>query len=598
MENENGSKPGLSRRDFIKLSSGLAATAAIGLPINSLAKGAGEEGSKPVKRKAKGEKRTTRPNILFVFTDQERYFPSFPRGMNMPGHEWLASRGTTFTAHTISSCMCTSSRSVMMTGLQTIDNGMFENVDTPYVPNLSTKIPTIGHMLRKAGYYTAYKGKWHLNRDFEDPKPTTNLNKEMEEYGFADFHSPGDQVAHALGGFNVDHIIAGNAVSWLRTKGNQLSSQEKPWGLFVSLVNPHDIMYFNADAPNENVQDTGKLLMTPVRAPDHAAYKKDWNYPIPASLTQSVEEKGRPQAHAEFYKSWGHVLGQIPPKKENWNRFNNFYLNSMRMVDQQLASIFNELDALGMADNTVVVFTADHGEMAGAHGLRGKGPFAYKESLHVPFYVVHPDVDGGKKCAAITSHIDIVPSLLSMAGVSSTDATSYAGRALPGKDFSKVLGEKSPNVHAVRDKALFVYSGIATNDSDLIGLIAEAKAKGEDPKTAVQKLGYKPNMKKRGTMRTVFDGRYKFSRYFSPIERNSPRNIEELYANNDVELFDLQKDPHEMVNLAALESTPKTLIDEMRAKLEAAIQDEMGKDDGREMPPVKGIKWALDRIDL
>lgn len=585
--------PDLSRRDFMAFSSGVAASTLLGIPHKSFG------ANKPTKKVPSG-KRTSTPNILFVFTDQERYFSSYPQGFDLPGHNWLTQNGTKFTSHTISSCMCTSSRSVMMTGLQTIDNGMFENTDLPWIKDLSTQIPTLGHMLRKAGYYTAYKGKWHLSRKFENPQHSNvNLNVEMEKYGFADFHSPGDMVAHALGGFNADHVIAGNTVSWLRTQGSALTRQGIPWGLVVSLINPHDIMYFNADAPGENVQDTGKLLSTPVRAPQHAAYNHEWNYPLPASLHQSTQEPGRPQAHLEFHKAWGHVLGHIPLKEANWNRFTNFYLNSIRMVDYQLALIFNELESLGLADNTVVVFTADHGEMAGSHGLRGKGPFAYKESLHVPFYVVHPDMPGGQTCAAITSHIDIVPSLLSMAGISKTESETLAGRTLPGKDFSSVLASpQTAGVNDVRDSALFVYSGLSTNDSDLIGIIAEAKANGQDPKTVLQTTGYKPQLKNRGTMRTVFDGRHKFTRYFSPIERHSPQNLTELFAHNDVELFDLQTDPDEMINLATVANPPTALIETMRAKLEAAIKAEMGVDDGREMPAFAGIDWALEQMDL
>jgi arylsulfatase len=584
----------LSRRDFVAFSSGVAASSLLGIPQKSFGANNTQKVQKP-----SGTPRSDKPNILFVFTDQERYFSSLPKGFDLPGHNWLTQRGTNFKAHTISSCMCTSSRSVMLTGLQTIDNGMFENTDLPWVKDLSPQIPTVGHLLRKAGYYTAYKGKWHLNRNFEDPSPDINLNAEMEKYGFADFHSPGDKVAHALGGFNADHVIAGNTVSWLRKQGASLAQQGAPWGLFVSLINPHDIMYFNADAPGENVQDTGKLLSRPERAPHHAAYSTEWNYPLPASLHQSVQEKGRPQAHSEFHNAWGHVLGHIPLKDANWNRFLDFYFNSIRMVDQQLSLIFNELDSLGLADNTVVVFTADHGEMAGSHGLRGKGPFAYKESLHVPFYVVHPDVQGGQTCASITSHIDIVPSLLSMAGVSASESDAMAGRHLPGKDFSPVLASpQTAGVHDVRDKSLFVYSGLSTNDSGLIAIIADAKANGQDPKVALQNSGYKPDLKKRGTLRTVFDGRYKMTRYFSPTERHSPKDLTELFAHNDVELFDLQTDPEEMINLAPLASTSKALLETMRLKLEEAIREEMGVDDGREMPPFAGIDWALSHMDL
>jgi len=70
-------------------------------------------------------------NILFVFTDQERYHASWPKGLTLPGHERLQKSGVTFTNHQCPATMCTSSRSVMLTGLQTADNGMFENLDVP-----------------------------------------------------------------------------------------------------------------------------------------------------------------------------------------------------------------------------------------------------------------------------------------------------------------------------------------------------------------------------------------------------------------------------------------------------------------------------------
>ena len=112
-------------------------------------------------------------NILFIFTDQERYARPMPPGLSLPGHDRLRRTGTTFTNHYTGAVMCSSSRAILMTGLQTPDNGVFENLNVPWVPNMSTDIPTIGHMLRKAGYYTAYKGKWHLTREFDEHQPTS-----------------------------------------------------------------------------------------------------------------------------------------------------------------------------------------------------------------------------------------------------------------------------------------------------------------------------------------------------------------------------------------------------------------------------------------
>ncbi|MDH5584571.1 MAG: sulfatase-like hydrolase/transferase, partial [Gammaproteobacteria bacterium] len=422
-------KTGISRRELlIHASAGFATASLIGADL--LGKGGVSIAQERVRKRGTVN---SGHNILFVFTDQERHFDRWPRRLDLPGHERLSRTGTYFEKHHIGATMCTSSRSIMMTGLQTAANGMFENLDVPWVKDLSPEIPTIGHMLRKAGFYTSYKGKWHLTRAFDQQFPPERLfTKEMEAYGFSDYVSPGDVVGHTLGGYSFDHIIAGSAISWLRRVGRPLTDEGKPWALTVGLVNPHDIMYFNTDAPGQPVQDTGRLLSHAAPAPRNSAYDAEWDVPIPRSLTQPFDEPARPAAHGEFSKAWDYVLGHIPAEEERWRRFNNFYINSIRSVDAQLTTVLHELDALGMTDNTIIVYTADHGEAGGAHGLRGKGPFAYKETFHVPMYVVHPDVRGGQTCGALTSHIDIAPTLLAMAGANQTQVAEFAGRELPG----------------------------------------------------------------------------------------------------------------------------------------------------------------------
>ena len=103
-------------------------------------------------------------------------------------------------------------------------------------------------------------------------------------------------------------------------------------------------------------------------------------------------------------------------------------------------------------------------------------------------------------------------------------------------------------------------------------------------------------MKKRGNLRTVFDGRYKFTRYFSPLDHNRPTTFDELYKWNDVELYDLNTDPEEMVNLGADSTKNRDLILTMSAKLEALIKAEIGIDDGRELPNIPLVNWAIDRV--
>ncbi|HTT09712.1 MAG TPA: sulfatase-like hydrolase/transferase [Burkholderiaceae bacterium] len=587
--NNNDGSPSSGRRDFLAQAGAAAAASLLGGGLIARAR---------AETPAVNTSSRSRPNILFVFTDQERYFRRWPSGVSLPGHERLQRTGVTFHNHYCPAVMCTSSRSVLMTGLQTADNRMFENADASWIQALSTRIPSIGHMLRKAGYYTAYKGKWHLNKDFESADPDRLFTTEMEAYGFADYAWPGDLLAHAQGGYKYDHLIAGSTVSWLRNKGRPLNDEGRPWALVVSFVNPHDIMYLNTDAPGEKVQDTGHLMLHSARVPEHPDYKTAWNLPLPANLKQPFDLPGRPKAHGEYNRAWGYTLGSIPMEEVRWRKFTDYYINCIRAVDAQVNGILAELDALHLGDRTIVVFTADHGEMGGAHGLRGKGAFAYEESLHLPFYVVHPDVRGGQDCRALSSHIDVAPTLLAMAGMDRARMGEAAGRDLPGRDIGAALGTaRAADLHAVRESILFTYSGVAQNDAELMRVLAEGAIAGKDQMTTLKETGFRPDLRKRGSLRTVFDGRYKYTRYFSPVQRNRPTTLEQIYQWNEPELYDLQTDPDEMKNLA-LQGTNDALVLALNDKLNKVMDREFGKDDGREIPDVKGMSWVIERPEL
>ncbi len=134
-------RTGPSRRAFLALAAGGAAAVPL---LTSCGSGTTTTpaASTPALTKPPAPQRGSRPNIVFVFTDQERYFRSWPSGMSLAARERLAEEGVTFHNHYTSAVMCTSSRAVMLTGLQTPDNGMFEkNADLPYVNAMSTTVP-------------------------------------------------------------------------------------------------------------------------------------------------------------------------------------------------------------------------------------------------------------------------------------------------------------------------------------------------------------------------------------------------------------------------------------------------------------------------
>jgi len=584
---ENDQRSLLNRRDFMKVA---------GYAVLSTGVGMGVAGSVPVQAQTN---KVSKPasngpyNILMVVTDQERYMKAseLPTGFQLPGHERLSKRGVEFENHQIASNVCTPSRGVLYTGQHIQNCRMFDNCDFPWTDNLSTEIDTIGDLLRKEGYYTAYKGKWHLSKEFETTNkvnsPKRLLVDEMEAYGFSDYLGIGDIIAHTEGGYLHDDVITAMSKSWLRGQGEGLRQEKKPWYLAVNLVNPHDVMYYNTDLPGEAVQ-SGRTMMRVNREPSHPKYQAQWDVKLPKSRNEAMDAPGRPKCHREFRDARGALVGVVPNEDACWRRLNNYYLNCIRDADRHLVVLLDELDNLGMADNTIVIYTSDHGELTGAHGLSGKGANAYRENNNVPFIISHPAYKGNKRCKAVTSHVDIATTLVSIARGKSSEV-----KGLPGKDITALLGSpEAAAVDTLRPGALYNYNMFAYVDAAFLNNIAKFFAEGGKPQELPAK-GFRPNLKKRGAIRSVYDGRYKFNRYFAPQEHHMPSTMEQLFANNDVELFDLKNDPLEMKNLAVDSKKYGDLILAMLNKLNLLIEQEVGDDPGQMLPGGADAKWRL-----
>ncbi len=527
-------------------------------------------------------------NILFILVDQEHFFDRWP--FPAPGREWLAKNGVTFVNHQAASCACSPARSTLYTGQHIQKTGVFDNVNAPWQADMSTSVKTIGARLAQVGYHAAYQGKWHLSHDMDTVSaavdaPMAAYRKIIESYGFQDFLGFGDIVDVTLGGYSYDATTAALATRWLRNEGGALAAKGTPWFLAVNLVNPHDVMYLDSDRPGESVQ--GKTTVEPIaRPPDSDIYKARWDVPLPATRHQPLAGEGRPAAHRLYQAVQDQLVGAWPDEDRRWRVLQDYYFNCIRDCDRQVVAVLDALRASGMSQKTIVVFTADHGELGGAHQMRGKGTCAYREQAHLPLMIVHPAYPRGRRCQALTSEIDLAPTLLALTGKGESDLR-VAREGLPGRDLSPLLrAPREARVDALRPAALFNFNMLLYQDPAWFARLEEAmRAPGI---TGPQKVAWMeqnaPDLALRCGLRSAFDGRYRFSRYFAPLGFNTPSTYEELVARNDLELYDLATDPLETRNLAAGPRVARELVMAMNEKLNARIAEEVGADDGAFLP--------------
>ncbi len=526
-------------------------------------------------------------NILFVISDQ-RSFRLFTEGeYSLPATGAIAHRGVTFNNHYIASAMCSPSRASFLTGRPPQVHHVFDQMEYPYTPTLDPKLPNMGSVLQSLGYKTAYFGKFEMDKAILKVKPTVNYSGAIASYGFEVFNAGGDIGSSPQSGFDNDHFIAGEAVRWLRENAGATRKGGKPFFMVASFVNPHDIMYGNANVPGQPAVEKAVSPKALPPLPANAIYQKNWPLKLSPSLQESLTAPGMPSALQEYKTGWDAWSGAIPTDRSDmWSVFYNYYLNSMRDQDGALQQIVDVLNEMDMWRDTVVIFTADHGEMAGAHGgLKGKGPFSYEANAHVPLIIAHPAAKAGGSTVALTSHLDLLPTFVGLTGLPEAKRPATV-KALPGRDFSALLVDpEKAGVQAVRPGVLFNYMGVSTVDATYLreALAAPYVDKPRPPLSQAK-------LDKRGLLSFAFDGRYKFGRYYSPFAFNTPQTLEEIFKDNDVQLFDLQSDPDEVHNLAVEPEKNRATLLRMNGLLNELIAKEVGVNDGRFLAPYINAK--------
>jgi arylsulfatase A-like enzyme len=386
-----------------------------------------------------------KPNILFIYTDDQRYdafsavqreqgergrFPWF----KTPNMDRLAAEGVRFRNAFVVNSLCAPSRAVNLTGRYNHCNGIASNF-RPFPTNSVTHAT----LLREAGYTTAYIGKWHMDSQRERPGFDTHASF----IGHARYVDPPfivDGKDTPTQGW-IDDLSTDYAIAFMRKQKDAAN----PWSMAVGLKSPHG------------------PCTPPERAKDRFAGEQ----------ARAVPNLASPAIYAGQTKKTNSAktTGPVPVSLD--------YFRCVSAADDCLGRLLDALDELGLASNTVVIFTSDNGYYLGEHGLGDKRS-AYDESLRVPFIVRYPALGAlarGRVRDEMVLNLDLAQSLLDLAGVPAPKEMQgqswkplLTGEPAAGRQswFYEYFAENQknsrvPDITAVRtaDAKLSTYSGHA-----------------------------------------------------------------------------------------------------------------------------------------
>ncbi|MDW7690559.1 sulfatase [Flammeovirgaceae bacterium SG7u.111] len=427
------------------------------------------------------------PNIVFIMSDDHAYqaISAYGYGLNnTPNIDRLADEGALFTRACVTNSICAPSRAVMLTGKHSFINGKVDNVQ-PF----NWDQDNFPKLLQKAGYQTAMIGKIHL-----DGLPQ-GFDYSMVLPGQGHYYNPDflvDGEKKRFEGYCSD-IITEEALKWLK----ESRDEEKPFCLL-----------YHHKAPHRNWKPAPKYLTlfddTTFTPP--ANYVSDYSTMGTAAQEQEMQVDG----HAR----WGHdfklkvdpdgneteINGELKrfsesqleqwdaayePKNKTFldaklegeelgvwkfNRYIKDYLRTIQSVDDGVGEVLDYLDANGLTENTIVVYTSDQGFYLGEHGWFDKR-FMYEESFRTPLIIRYPKaVKAGTKIDKLVQNLDFAPTFLEYAGVEiPTDMQGESmkdlveGKASEWRDAIYYTYYEYPSVHMVKR-----HYGVATDRYKLI----------------------------------------------------------------------------------------------------------------------------------
>lgn len=389
-------------------------------------------------------------NILFITSDQQHWLAmgyDNPE-VHTPNLDRLAARGTIFQRAYCPNPTCTPTRASILTGQYPSQHGAYA-----LGTGLDPARPTVNDAFHAGGLRTALVGKAHFqplaatekfpslesypilqNLDFwknyrgpffgfDDFELARNHADEghvgqhyalwMESKGFTNwrdcFQPPGGTHEKQYGRWNIPEEFHYN--TWISERTNALlekyASTKTPFFLWSSYFDPHPP--YLVPTPWDTMYDPTKLTLPLAPEGEH-----DHNPPFHRFAAAA---SGEP---AQFGISgrWIHGLLHHGKPEAQLRQDLALYYGMISCMDHHIGRTLDQLDALGLTEETLIVFTSDHGHFTGQHGLTAKGPFHYEEGIRVPFLVSAPgQVPVGGRSEALQSLVDLAPTFLSAVGL-------------------------------------------------------------------------------------------------------------------------------------------------------------------------------------
>jgi choline-sulfatase len=396
-----------------------------------------------------------RPNILLLMADQlpARCLPPYGHPVvSAPNLTRLAESGMVFDAAYCASPLCAPSRGAMLTGRRPSAIGVYDNA-----AELPAGTPTITHLLRAAGWTSVLTGKMHFvgpdqlhgfeQRLTSDVYPAafdwTPDWRLADERGLPWYHNMnsllGTRVAEAAMQTDYDDEVCFTAVQLLRDLSRQ--PHRRPFFATVSFTNPHDPWEVRRE-------HWDRYSPSDIDMPEVPTIPREQADPHSLRLRDMIGSDARPLSDEEVRNA------------------RHGYYAAVSYLDDRIGEVLDALAATGLADDTVVLFTTDHGEMLGERGLWYKMTF-FDGAARVPLFAAGPGIARGRHAAPV-SQLDLAPTLAELAGVDVGDArfegTSLApallGRSQDGPEW--VVGEylaegaRSPSVMLRRGRHKFI----------------------------------------------------------------------------------------------------------------------------------------------